>query len=120
MIPGLNTDEKEAREQERKNRVQCRQLYELSQHEHFDVLLEYLKAEEDIIVAHPTGGVNGMLDYLAAKVWQDAVKTVVATLQEKIKAGELISGKDTDDLAPGEYAHGEERHSRSEPQRRRA
>jgi hypothetical protein len=111
----------EEREADRLHKIQCRALYELSEHPKFHVLLAFLKMEEQAIITVPQGGLNGMIDYMTAKVWQDSVIQLQNLLTQKINAGKQISGKEDDDLTPGDNTHGQEGHWRSEPhQRRRA
>ncbi|HIA55380.1 MAG TPA: hypothetical protein EYN91_25405 [Candidatus Melainabacteria bacterium] len=109
----------EERELQRLERVQCKRLYELSEHPQFGELLEFLKQEEKAIISFPQGGLNGMIDYMTAKVWQDAVIHIQNLLTQKINAGKQISGKEDDELKPGDITHGQEGYWRTEPQQRR-
>lgn len=106
------------REAERKHRLRCRRLYQLSENENFAELVELLREEAGLIAVNPAGGLNGMIDYLAGKVWQDALQQFQRILEDRIATGKQISGKDDDDLTPGDKPHGEEGHWRSEPGRR--
>ncbi|MBA3993389.1 MAG: hypothetical protein C0469_07665 [Cyanobacteria bacterium DS2.3.42] len=119
MNPAEQTTPEE-REAERLLRVQCKRLYELSEHPQFGELMEFLKFEEKAILAIPQGGLNGMIDYMTANVWRDAVIHIQDLLIRKINAGKQISGKEDDELKPGDNTHGQEGHWRSEPERRRA
>lgn len=105
-------------EREKAHRIRCRRLYELSKHENFPELLNFLEDEINMMFgARAPEGLDGAIGYLSAKVWQDALVTFRSGIKDKVLAGKQMSGDDDESTPPGDQEN-EEEYRRSE--RRRA